>query len=78
MTSLFSLVTLNYFKTSYMILTKLGAFYLVSLACSHVCCQRTVLEIRILKFPRFIKLVVYNKKKLQMFLLKMSFISHMK
>ena len=30
-TSLFSLMTLNYFKTSYMILTKLGAFNLVSL-----------------------------------------------
>ena len=31
MTSLFSLMTLNYFKTSYVILTKLGEFYLVSL-----------------------------------------------
>ena len=30
MTSLFSLMTLNYLKTSYMILTKLGAFYLVT------------------------------------------------
>ena len=30
MTSLFGLMALNYFKKSYMILTKLGAFYLVS------------------------------------------------
>ena len=47
MASLVSLMTLNHFETSYMILTKLGTFYLVSLklACSDVCCQRTELEI---------------------------------
>ena len=44
----FSLMTLKYFKTSYMILTKLGAFYLVSLW--HVLMFELEVEIRILKF----------------------------
>ena len=44
MTPLFSLMKLKYFKTSYMILTKVGRP--ITLACFDVCCQRTELEIR--------------------------------
>ena len=52
------------------------------MACSDVRCQRIELEIMLsceyYNFHFFVKLFVYNKKKIQMFLLNMSFISLVK
>ena len=56
----------------------------ITLTCSDVCCQGTELEIRvsltvIIEFIfSFFKLVAYHKKKIQLFLLNMSFISLVK
>ena len=82
MTSLVSLKTLNYFNTSFMILNKLGSFYLVSLwhvlmFAARGLSRNWLVNIEIFLFlSLFVKLVVhvYNKKKIQMFLLNMSFI----
>ena len=75
-----SLMTLNCFKTSSKILTNIP-FYLVS--CSDVRCQGIELEISYhvnieIFISVFVKWFVHNKKKIQMFLLNMSFISLMK
>ena len=71
MTSLFSLMTLNYFKT-YMILTKLGPFcFGIILAWSDVCCQRTELEIKskLVNIEIFLSLLnwLYIIKKIKYF-----------
>ena len=64
--SLFSLITLNNFKTSHIRSFLFG----ITLACSGVCCQRTELEIRffeiflsLFKWLYIIKGIVLKKKQ---------------
>ena len=62
-----------------MILTKLGPFCLASLwHVLNVRYQGLELAFEYYNFPLFVKLVVYDKKKIQMCLLNMSLISLVK